>query len=356
MQARGGQAVSVEPDHATHFYGIDPGSGKPWAVFRACRPISGGALAGGDYTSVPIRKLDELIDEIAGWAAARSSVLVSIDAPVNCIDLFDAPGLDTAGRHYPFNANPFTTRPCEKALATKPGVVNRSLIHRQLVDMIAALCGWHDEYKAKTNLSFVKRHEGVSVLGYMRAPHGPVVSLFVRRLRARHADVCFSPREAASPSPGRVYVLESHPAVSLGFWAEDGRLAPLTAIPKYKEEKLEQEPADAEATGGEETASTVEGGLRQLRGPVVSLAGSGHSLTVRPPKTDDELDALVGLLNLLDLAGNKGDWFGCERLGYFLVPRFGRYPKDCPDTISEAWEQAFATLGGNRAGPIPFPF
>jgi hypothetical protein len=348
--------MAGEPDHATHFYGIDPGSGKPWAVFKAARLPRGGAVAGGNYESIPILKLDALIDEIAGRAAARSSVLVSIDAPVNRVDRFDAPGLGTAGRDYPFNANPFTTRPCEKALATKPGVVNRSLVHRPLVDMIAALCLWQGEYKGKANLSFVKRHDGVSVLGYMGAPHGPVVSLFVRRLREKHADLCFSPREAKNPSLGKVYVLESHPAVSLGIWAEDGRLGQVATVPKYKEDKLEEVSGVEEDEGAEQDASAVEGGLRQLRGPVAALAASGHGLAVAAPRTDDELDALVGLLNLLDLAGGKGDWFGCERLGYFLVPRFSRYPDGGPKTIGEAWEQAFATLGGNAAGPVPFPF
>jgi hypothetical protein len=56
------------------------------------------------------------------------------------------------------------------------------------------------------------------------------------------------------------------------------------------------------------------------------------------------------------LVGGKGDWFGCEQLGYFLVPRFGRYRKDCPDTISVAWEKAFGTLSSDAASPMPFSF
>jgi hypothetical protein len=37
-------------------------------------------------------------------------------------------------------------------------------------------------------------------------------------------------------------------------------------------------------------------------------------------KTHDELDAIVGLLNLLDFAKSQGDLFGTPEDGYFLVP------------------------------------
>jgi hypothetical protein len=38
------------------------------------------------------------------------------------------------------------------------------------------------------------------------------------------------------------------------------------------------------------------------------------------------------------------------------MPAVGRYRKDCPDTISEAWDNAFATLSGDAAGTLQFPF
>ena len=93
--------MPAEQDHATHFYGIDPGSGKPWAVYKACRPTQAAAIGGCNYATVPIHQLDGLIGEIAASAMAPSAVLLSIDAPVNRVDRFDAPGLGTAGRHPP---------------------------------------------------------------------------------------------------------------------------------------------------------------------------------------------------------------------------------------------------------------
>lgn len=335
---------------ATRLYGIDPGSSKPWAVYSATRLSGTTGVTPCNWDAPPIRDLGKLVDEIASHSASGSPVVLSIDAPLSRVDEFHPSGFGAGGRAYPFNVSPFSTRPCEKALVTRPQVVKRSLACRQLVDMIAALCGWEGEYKDKANLPFTKRHDGISVLGYMRAPHGPVVSLFVRLLQ-QCSEVSFSPSEAQTPVPGKVYVLESHPAVSLGVWAEDRRLGTVRKVPKYKTEAEEDESADQSSGAGE--GSMVVSGVRLLREPVVGLARAEHGLEAPLPENDDQLDGLVGLLNVVDLAAGRGDWFGTEQTGYFLIPRFGRYPEGSPATMGEAWEKAFTVLAAVRPPATP---
>lgn len=51
--------------------------------------------------------------------------------------------------------------------------------------------------------------------------------------------------------------------------------------------------------------------------------------------SDDELDAVVGLINLLDLASGHGDIFGTFEHGYFLVPARHSRP-----SWRELWKRA----------------
>lgn len=310
------------------FLGIDPGSSKPWPAFvafqapHAPRPT----LMCPEPCIWPIANITGLVDLVCELAK-RAVVFLALDAPIKWLPAFGHAAMAAAGpylsqRHYPFNVNPFTTRPCEKALTSctwwdQKGQ-NRQHQHPELVERIAELCNWTDDQR----LPFV-RHEdraGVSVLGYMAAPHGPVVRRFLEQLSCKAAEsetrLSLSVREAAASRDAGIYVLESHPAVAMAFWARYGLLGTQSRVHPYKR-------------GGEAFA--------ELRGAVIEYARAAISVSDITVRDDDALDSLVGLLGLVELVGKTGTWFGTDELGYFLVPK-----DPAKADFADLWETAGA--------------
>lgn len=240
---------------------------------------------------------------------------------------FRVPGLEPVRSRYPFNVNPFSVRPCEKALNSKPEVVNDSLHHPYLVGAIAAICGWTGNYRSQQNRKFTELHPGVSVLGYQGAPHGPVVRLFRERLSGylagRDVTVSYSPIEARQPRPGVVYVLESHPAVSMAIWAGNQQLDGLDLVRKYKGNKREE----------------TRENFGNLRESVGKLVAERFNMEDVPIGNHDDLDAFVSLLNVVDLLRGHGDWIGTVEHGHFLTPRVEGLDRP----MADLWQEAAAT-------------
>ncbi len=284
-------------------YGVDPGSSdKGWAVASCAaspRPLV-------RLRQMLIADLTTLVDELCA-AAEHNHVLLSLDAPLRAFggvqvpESFAPPGAVTGARAWPFNVNPFVTRPCEKALGSKPPNT-APFPAAELRTALIELCDSGDDCPA-----FVTLHPGVSVLGYMGAPHAPVVRTFLDALADSAVETGL--RIGSDPAlrehdAGTINVLESHPAVSLGFYASAGIAGFPRAIEKYKPWRQHREVFDA------------------LAEAVTRHIGAAHAADLeRPIATDDCLDAVVGLMNLLDISGGTGDLFGTSEEGYFLVPR-----------------------------------
>jgi hypothetical protein len=314
-------------------YGIDPGSSTSWATTRALvsnEPEEITHLTGREWD---ISDLDELIQEILdGTDECPSSlettpVIVTLDAPLKMPTEFDVPITGLPGRNWPFNVNPFSTRPCEKFLSSRPEIIENNLEHAELVDTIRQLCNWGPDLQDPQNQRFTDIHVGVSVLGFQGAPHGPVVRLFRNRLEARLAetgfnDVDYSPWNALTPEAGHVYVLESHPAVSMALWAyQDGN-----TLPRYKGNNQPETQANFEA----------------LCAIVRALAAPRLDLDALAINDDNDLDAFVGFLNAVDLVRGKGDWIGTDEWGYFLCPKIAGMPEG--QLMSEIWRNEAARV------------
>lgn len=310
-------------------FSADPGSAKKgWAVADCTFEDGPDVLT----RRIGISHLAAFAAEVRS-AAQKSHVLLSLDAPVRVFgglqtpSSFEPAGTAEGGRAWPFNVNPFSQRPCEHALSSKPTVVNGSLAAPELAQIVAELCGWDPEFRKPGNPSFADSHEGVSVLGYMGAPHAPVVRTFLDALNREAMSI--GVRIGYDPAPelrevGCITVLETHPAVALGFYAAQGAEGFPPPIRQYK-------PMPRYRTG---LMALVPAVIRQLR--VHDKVAELH-----PTDTDDEFDALVGLLNLLDQAAGTGDLFGTVRDGYFLVPR-----RKGTRTYQQVWETAAAAIGG----------
>ena len=305
----------------------DPGSSdKGWAIASCLHGESDSA----QLRNFTIPELAGIADELCNHAKT-GRVLLSVDAPVRAFGglqapvSLDPPGSSTSPRDWPFDVNPFSQRPCEHALTSRPQSAVNALAHQELVAAIGALCGWDGDPGHRSNRAFDKRHVGVSVLGYQGAPHAPVVRAFLSHLETRAAAVAgvelSFETEPAITTPG-ITVLETHPAVALAFYALDVRHGLPKDIPKYKPVR-----GNVAAFGA-------------LAGAVMRTLRATHSIAaLEAPVTDNELDALVGMLNLLDFASGTGDVFGTTESGYFLVARRG-------DGASwrELWQQAAAAV------------
>jgi len=306
-------------------YGIDPGSSKAWIGYVGQLDLANRSVTCCSQRSWNIADLGRLIEEISQHVSTHGRVLVSLDAPINRPIEFNPPGIDEESTPaYPFNVNPFSTRPCEKALTSKPTRQLESLEHQDIVGGIARLCQWNGDHRNAENRSFADIHHGVNVRGYMGAPHGPVVDLFRTQLKAAlgesHICLSISPREATTPRPCHVYLLESHPAVAMAVLARGGCLETIRRICQYK--------------GNNEP--NVQAHFTLLRDEVVRYSATVDDGLACHPESDDELDAFVGFLNLVELLKGQGDWFGNIDYGYFLIRRvFDR-------SIGEVWETAFA--------------
>jgi hypothetical protein len=292
-------------------YGIDPGSSKPWVGYVGRFDPEKQVVIGYSKRSWNIADLDSLISEIAGSSSKPVCVLLSLDAPINRPALFNPPGIVFEGKEsgYPFNVNSFTTRPCEKALTSKPSLRLQSLQHQGIMRSIAAICEWEGDHRRPENKSLTAIHSGVNVRGYMGAPHGPVVDLFRTRLaealRSCGSCLSMSPREAMNPLPDHVYLLESHPAVAMAVLASSGHLGKIRKILQYKGANKPD----------------VQAFFTLLRDEIVRYSVRFLGQIDSRPEDDDDLDALVGFLNVVELLERQGDWFGRIDSGYFLIPK-----------------------------------
>jgi len=305
-----------------HLLSADPGSSdKGWTV--AEHPFESPIRA--RIVRYDIDRLGELIDLVSDKAQDRH-VLLALDVPLKAFggvqfpEDFDPPGHSDGNRYWPFNVNPFSFRPCEKALSSKPRVMNRNLSAPDLATAIGALCNWAPECNAGGNACFTGIHEGLSVLGYQGAPHAPVVATFLRALKERADRDGFQIRYETPIEGGKagsVTVLESHPALTLALLCTYGVAGFPETLPKYKPD-VDTDLADA-----------LEVHVRNEHG--VELGAEIQD--------DDALDAFAGLLNLLDLVKGTCDVFGTERDGYFLIPARSRRP-----IFRDLWSQAAAAL------------
>jgi len=307
--------------------GADPGSSdKGWATWQ-----------GEARTDAELRfrlyapeRLDELVAFVVDRAVG-APVLLSLDAPI-CVPggllapsgFTPPPGVEKASRAWPFDVNPFSQRPCEKALSSVPKLVDRSLSHTMLCSEVSKLASWTSPFKA--NQAFADRHPGLSVLGYMSAPHAPIVRTFLARLRSaaetNDIDIDFNPVRAANPRERTIYVLESHPALTLAIWCVRGMPGFPSVLPKYK--------------GGAERRVVA----RELSVLVSRLLVDRYDVTFATmPDSDDALDALVGASNVLDLARGRAEIFGTEKIGYFLVPA-----ETIAGPLTSAWQQSFRAM------------
>jgi hypothetical protein len=98
--------------------------------------------------------------------------------------------------------------------------------------------------------------------------------------------------------------------------ATGGHLGEIQHIPQYK---------------GDNTRE-VRAHFSMLRDAIVrySFPVLGHLEC--PPEDDDDLDALVGFLNVVELLTNRGDWLGSTDHGYFLITKILAF------SIGELWE------------------
>lgn len=303
----------------------DPGSRKDWAVCSYQR-LSGSSNC--DLKRYPIAGLSKLIDELFAHAE-KGHVLLGLDAPIKAFGGVQRPakfkpdGHQIAGlkKYWPFNVNPYSTRPCEKALSSKPE--NNGLDGSELVTAIAETFGWDDpldDNKKYTSLTL--RHKGISVLGYQGAPHGPVVGTFLAEVEKRASgsslEVSYDPEACYFYAdnkewPARVItVVETHPAVSAGFYAHygTGENDPFFSqpIPRYKGQSKK---------GG---SKEVKDGFEEVKKATMGLLESKKIELSREPCDDDDVDALLGLANLVELSEGKADLFGTVEDGYFLIP------------------------------------
>lgn len=326
-----------------HLYGIDPGSGKAWAVFHCCFDLdSHQVIQGPSFHRWERGSLENSIRRLLEQAEDDSTtVLLAIDVPIITPHEFEPSYVSSNSRHYPFNVEPFTIRPCECALRSRPSVIDASLATLPLTELIGALCNWVRPFKSSSNTPFQRMAscEGVSVMIFSEAPHQPLMRVFHDALIAHKPDsvtISKTPLNPSSLESSHLYLLESHPAVSMGFWLMDGCFdEALTNVPRYKG-SLKGE--DYEDMTADEKSETIQTNLTDLAENVAALAQESHGIdAANSISNDDRLDAFVGLMNLLDLVGGRGDWFGTAASGYFLVPRLAKLEGKC---FSDAWQRA----------------
>ena len=142
-------------------FSADPGSStKGWAV-ADCSFEDGPHVRMRQLSGLGLKTL---VDDVCA-AAQEHHVLLALDAPLRAFGGMQAPssfesaGAAKGGRAWPFDVNPFSQRPCEHALSSKPTVVNDSLVARELAMAVGQLCGWDAECRMPGNLSFTSLHD-----------------------------------------------------------------------------------------------------------------------------------------------------------------------------------------------------
>jgi hypothetical protein len=127
-----------------------------------------------------------------------------------------------------------------------------------------------------------------------------------------------------TPRHRHVYLLESHPAVAMAVLASSGRLGEIRQIREYK--------------GADAPQLDIKAHFSLLRDEIVRYATAMLGQHDLSPNDDDDLDALVGFLNVVELLKGEGDWFGCVDYGYFLIPKVFEF------NIWERWEAALGAF------------
>lgn len=328
-----------------HLYGIDPGSSKPWIGFYAKVDLATKKITSGPtFRSWSRYQLSDLLQEIDEATGKESVTLVSLDVPLSMPASLLPDYISEESVHYPFKVEPFTTRPCESALRKKPSVIDRNLQHVALISAIGTLCGWSRPFKGKGNIPFqdMTACEGISVMIYSEAPHQPITRVFLAEALQTlgHERLIQKPAGPDEWKASNVYVMESHPAVSMGFWAIDGVLGDkLTEIARYKGQLNGKRYEDMDAPA---KSSLLKKRLDKLVEGIDSLAKRLHNIRFESKEScDDRLDSFIGLMNLLDLVNGRGDWFGTARSGYFLIPQLTLLDGQ---RFSELWSEAEARL------------
>lgn len=223
-----------------HLYGIDPGSSKPWAGYCCSFDLCKSQLIGTPaFRSWSRHQLVGLVDEMKSKVNDESVVLVSLDVPISMPISFAPDYFSSSSRQYPFNVEPFTIRPCEASLRSRPSIIDENLEHIELIGAIGQLCGWVRPFRGRMNTPFqsMESCEGISVMIYSEAPHQPITRVFLEHAARAISDesLIISPSKKETLKPSRIYVMESHPAVSMGFWAIDGALGEnFLSMPRYK--------------------------------------------------------------------------------------------------------------------------
>jgi len=422
-----------------HLYSIDPSStdDKGLAVCYALYNLETKVIGQPVFQNWERKALDKEICEIlARTRKLGTTTLLAVDVPVVTPHKFVLDYISSKPQDYPFDVQPFATRPCDHALRSLQSRVNRRVNRKPdlktLTDMIGALCNWKEPYSESNpsknwqNQPFQHSRscEGVSVMIFFTAPHQPIMRVFRQVLEDNaniekgcdlrlmppvndvsgiptSLDACvglflgliivvlvghvlhfrvfdrdgnvvvntdekrlteqalliedlkyqleslwpphklteceklrviaavtsiightprisYSPQEAEQLNLSCLYVLESHPAVAMGFWTRDKKLS---EVPKYKRQ--------------------ITPSFHKLVKEVKELAKELHEVDFVNIDDDDQLDACVGLLNLLDLVTGKGDWFGTSASGYFLVPQLEILGGKL---FSKVWEVAEASV------------
>ena len=323
----------VSPDGSTALFSVDPGSSDKGSAVARCEFRAGAGVRLGIFKAP---ELAQVVCDVCA-AAEKGVALLCLDAPIVAFGGIQAPsslgpaGVGEGGHCWPFDVSPFSQRPCEHALTSKPTVVNTSLIAPDLAAAVGELCGWDEECRRSGNTLLDRIHPGVSVSGYMGAPHAPIVRVFLRTLAreagSRGLRLTFRD-DPGTCLQGSIAVYESHPAVAMAFYAGHGDVGFPPRIDVYKPSRRHTE---------------VFEGLAQT---VLARLAPLHGVRDLPPVTsDDELDALVGLLCLSELAAGEGDFFGTPRDGRFLVPR-----RPTGRSYGELWKDAADALDARQSG------
>lgn len=328
-----------------HLYGIDPGSRKPWIGFYAKVNLATQKITSGPtFRSWSRYQLNDLLREIDEETNEVSVTLVSLDVPLSMPSDLIPDYISEKSFWYPFDVEPFTTRPCEAALRKRPQIIDKNLQCFELVSAIGRLCDWSNPFNSKGNIPFqnMTACEGISVMIYSEAPHQPITRVFLAEALKRlgHDRLVQRPVGPDEWKPSNIYIMESHPAVSMGFWAIDGAFDDdLKAIERYKG-KLNGKRYEGMDTAAKNSLLKKQFG--ELVKGIDSLASRLYDIHFDSNQScDDRLDSFIGLLNLLDLVNGKGDWFGTAESGYFLTPQLTLLEGQ---RFSDLWAAAEASL------------
>lgn len=321
--------------------GIDPGSEK-WAVAelllqrdgdRWVRTSGRGLLgeASGRPAYASVRDLFPRLIRFAEQVEAGAGVLMTLDCPLRFPQSFGhwLVARKYQPRHFPFDVNPFATRPCDRLLGARPKRQSQ-LACPKLSEYAGSLMP--DPLGVNHG---PRRHEGCNVLGFSGVTHWAVVRAVLGDISRSGLAINSNP-DAVTPWLGRMTALESHPAVTMALLCQNGRLDGVDNLKPYK---------DGTQKEARQTLWTAISSYMLDRWPHLLFRNDFAQVATCP--TDDELDALVGLLNALDVLHAQADWIGDDEDGYIVVPRL---------TEHQSWREHYADAKVRiRASPLSEP-